>query len=168
MPLRRRGSLACDDTPLGPSATPSASHLCPRRRLPCRRQRSRYSVVGVGAVLARLVAVARTGDRITACRSRRRRWRPRGFGLRLGWRPRPRWNQGSLSQPTSLCRVPPVAMLASSIPERPGSGRWAFEPKYDGYRLNPLILRLMQNRAVDSCSASRRFSAEVAPGFSSR
>jgi ATP-dependent DNA ligase len=40
--------------------------------------------------------------------------------------------------------VPPLPMLASSITEWPEGGGWALEPKYDGYRLNPLILRLMQ------------------------
>jgi Transposase, Mutator family len=40
-------------------------------------------------------------------------------------------------------------MLASPASEWPHGGGWVLEPKYDGYRLNPLILRLMQSgRAV--------------------
>jgi len=35
-------------------------------------------------------------------------------------------------------------MLASAIAEWPAGGGWVLEPKYDGYRLNPRILRLMQ------------------------
>jgi ATP-dependent DNA ligase len=35
-------------------------------------------------------------------------------------------------------------MLASSTNNWPESGGWALEPKYDGYRLTPRTLRLMQ------------------------
>jgi hypothetical protein len=35
-------------------------------------------------------------------------------------------------------------MLASAITEWPAGVGWVLEPKYDGYRLNPPILRLMR------------------------
>lgn len=40
--------------------------------------------------------------------------------------------------------MPPIPMLASAGKAWPAGEGWVLEPKWDGFRLNPLILRLMQ------------------------